>query len=325
MSIAELNAYTARAAANELAWLGKIVLYSVTDTMVKYEDLKTWMEEVGLAAFVPRRAADSDVFRRVSSNAQRKRQETDDPDVYENILVRDVSGADETTLLRRIVSERVDPKGKRLSFHPVYDLIFHKDTSFLEANRIPGPISSPAADAVATEIMREFPRHKGTANGNGIRETIRRTLADGFATPIREGGGVFFVPVDKLHLVDGLEALAAKIDGTTVHSIPLVDDGKQRDLVRQSLEDESIAEIDRMQTEIADILKKRKAVSAERRASLLRRFKALQAKAERYAELLEDTLGATNARMETFAAQMRSLVVSAPVDDDDDEVNGAAA
>src|SRR5688572_18435749 len=75
-------------------WLGQIVTYSVSETSMPHAILEARLRAVGLEDHLPKRPHDADVFRRVCTNAQRQNVPTGSPDVFVNILVRNVGTKD---------------------------------------------------------------------------------------------------------------------------------------------------------------------------------------------------------------------------------------
>lgn len=298
--------YAARLANEPESWLGLVTWYSVADTRVQHDKLEKMLTDLGLVSWVPRRPADVDVFRRVCTAAQVKRAPTPDDGVFVNVLVRDVDSNGDEEILKRIVIETVDPKGRVLTFQEVYDLTFSRATSYVDVKRI-GNIHSPAADAVAMTIRQAFKDEKGCVNGNAIRDLINRALVDSDATVLRPTGGVYFVMRAKAEIVTALETFAGLIEGTNVHSIPLPDDLKQRDMLRQSFEDEAVAEVDRTIAEIAKILKSGEKITAARFGEMAQRYKSLTDKAGKYSELLQTQLGSSTAALSMLDAQIGQL------------------
>lgn len=300
-----LESYADTLRADPDRWLGLLVAYSVEETTVRHVDLVNYLDRHGLGEFAPRRPADVDVFRRASTGAQRKRQPTADPDVYVNILVRDVS-SDDDQVLRRLVVETVDGKGRRLDYTPVYDLIFTKATSYLDIKAI-GRTAFSAADEVQAEIARSFKTLLGTVDGAAVRSLINRVLDDSQATSLRKGGGVYFVAPEKAKVVEGLEQLATLIAGTTVHTVPLPNDDKQRAQVQAAFEDEAKEEMERAQAEIAKLLASGEKISGEKLAAVARRYRVLKEKAEAYAATLRVNLTQTTAGLTVLDLQVAQL------------------
>lgn len=287
--------------------LGHVVLYSVKDTRVAHGDLARILKAHGLGGFIPRRPADVDVFRRVCSGAQRKRVATADADIYTNILVRDVTRGDSERIAKRIVIETVNTLGEKLGYVEAYDVSFDRKASQLSVRRIGAGASVAAADEVAQTIVREVPAQLGVLDGNAVRSVINRALDGTNAVSVRDGGGAYFCGLEHTAVVEGLEALAVEIVGTTVNSIPLPDVPKQRAMLRQSVEFEAAEEIERTMTEVRDLLKGDASVSVDKVTGYMARYKGLKDKAASYSTLLETNLGSTTAALDVLARQIKTL------------------
>lgn len=287
--------------------LGRIAWFSVFDTTVAWADLVTFMAAAGIdACYAPKAPADVDVWRRVTTAAQSKRNENADG-TYCNVLVRDVAN-DDYKVLRRLVIETVDSTGHRLSYQETYDLVFDKLTNAMHANKL---VSGPTvADQIVFDAIASYSARRGTVNAEAIRTLIGRVFTAANATGLRPTGAVYFTPIAESHWVSKLERLAAYLPTTTVHSLPLVDeDGRQADMVRDAVVDESVVELDAMLAEGKAMLSG--TVSPRRAATMLARGKQLRSKAVAYSELLDDSLSLMHARLELFDAQMMALISEA--------------
>jgi hypothetical protein len=288
-------------------WLGMLSWYTVAeDLRVAHDDLKTILGNVGLAAHMPRVPSDSDVFRRTCSAAQRKRVPTPDGGVFMNFLVRD-PGSKDANLCRRIVRELVDASNQRLGYEEVGEVCFDRDTGNIRTRLYPS--KDPVARKILAEIRRNYLRDRGTLNGYAVRELIRRVLVNANATNVRyPGGGVYFLSADHAGTVASLEDMAEALgDDVYVHSLPLPDDRKQRDMLKKAFEAESVDRANAMIAEIADLLKGEK-VSAERAATYVTALTDLRGKLSEYSGLLETGLSSTAASVKILQRQVKALL-----------------
>lgn len=289
-------------------WLGMLSWYTVAeDLRVPHDDMKALLEKVGLSAHMPRVPSDSDVFRRTCSAAQRKRVPTDDPGVFENFLVRD-PGSNDDNLCRRIVREQVDASNRRLSYVEVGEACFDRATGDIRTDLFaPG---DPVAREILATIRCGYLADRRTLNGYAVRELIRRVLVGANATNVRyPGGGVYFLSVVHATTVAALEDMAAELgSNVSVHSLPLLDDKKQRLMLRQAFEAESVDRANALATEIADLLKGDKEISPDRYATYLTALTDLKAKLAEYSDLLETGLHSTGASLSILQSQVVALL-----------------
>lgn len=307
MSLSDLTAYTDRITKNADNVLGYITWYFVAETLVPHDRLVEILADNHLGGFAPRRPADADVFRRVTRAAQAKRVPTADPDVLVNVLVRDVSHGDDAVLLKRIVIERVDAKGKTLAYTEAYDVSFEKASSLLQLRRLT-PNTEAAADEAAAQIRRDYAASVGCVNAAAVRDIFNRALSGSHATSVRPSGGVYFVMSYHAEVLNGLKALAQHVPGAMMGTCPLPDSLEQREMLRESVEFASEAEIESIQNEIADLLRAGQDVTGARIATLTGRVNALKGKAKAYTDLLETNLGRTNAGLDILNRQLATLM-----------------
>lgn len=310
-SSATLNSYVERMRDSDV--LGLITWYSVAECVVPHHDLANLLARHNLEEFTPRKPSDVDVFRRTCTAAQRKRQPTDVDSVYLNVLTRDVSN-DDFEVVKRLVLETVDSSGRRLSYDAKYDLIFGKATAKLDVKRLPsseiGGIADTLADKVAMEIAGNFAKLRGTVDGAAIRGLINKVLVESHATALRPTGGVYFAPKGQAEVIAGLEAMAGFIDGTSVHSVPLPDDRKQREMLQAAFEAEAHAETTALTETVeafAQILRDGNDISGEKFAAIATRYRKLTEKATAYKETLESDLAQTTTALDVLAMQMAQL------------------
>jgi hypothetical protein len=300
---AELRYYVDRIAP-DATLLGRIAWFSVFDTTLPHTDLLAAMRSAGVdISFAPKVPADVDVFRRVTTAAQSKRHQNGDG-TYSNVLVRDVA-ADDHKVLRRLVVETVDAKGQRLNYTEAYDLVYDKSNSRMFTTRLTA--ESTIADSLVSGIVANYVARRGTINAEALRNLIGKVFTAAHSTGLRPTGAVYFTPAATAHLVEGLARLADLIPTMTVHTLPLVDeDGRQAEMVRGAVIDESVVELDAMLAEGKDMLSA--GATPRRAAQLLARGKQMRAKAVAYSELLDDNLATMAARLELFDAQMVALM-----------------
>lgn len=306
MTPSVLNSYVSKINPDAVL-LGRIAWFSVFETTISHQDLLSFMTAAGVDhRFAPNKPADVDVFRRVTSGAQSKRHPNADG-TYSNILVRDVSN-DEFQVLRRLVIETVDSAGHRLNYTEAYDLVFDKGNSRLVTNK--RSWDTNLADNLVVDIVSNYNARRGTVNAEALRTLIGKVFTAAHAAGLRPTGAVYFTPQADTDKVESLERLAALIPTMTVHSLPLVDeDGKQAEMVRSAVVDESVTELDQMLAEGKAMLAE--GVSARRAATMLARGKQLRSKAVAYSNLLGDNLSTMQGRLELFDDQMMALISQA--------------
>lgn len=292
--------------------LGRLMWYSVTeDTMVDYKTMVMELANVGLNLKVPPVPRDFNVFKRVSSDAQRKVRISSDPVLVEHWMVRDVAGRNEETIVRRIVMEERDSANRKLSYRQIVDVEFNRTTGKMHFRWMPDcdDAKYPTAQDMLLDITANFRKWKGMLNHYAIREWIRKTILDMGATSVRQSGSLYFLKEAHAGDVEKLELFVDRLPGgNECHSLPLVDNEKQRKMVRKALEAETNDAVDHLLSEIRQIKKDGKLTPA-RFAEILSEAKQLQAKTKDYAGLLQTTLREIDSRLTILHKQALSLNV----------------
>lgn len=285
--------------------LGDLVWYSVAEhTLIKHADLVDLLTKVGLDAHQPPAPKDEDVFRRVATSHQRKKVETDNPDVYENYMIRDVKrGPDVFT--KQIVVERVNGKGKKLGYEPSVQMEFTVATGKIEITAL-GRRSNTQAMNLADLIRKDFRSEKGHTNAYGIRETIRRAVNGTGATCVKPTGGVYFIMEAHREAVESLVEFAEAIDGVTFHPVPLINDGEQQAMLKAAFESETKGTVEDRLVEIDRMLAGPE-ITSRRYADLMAEMKQIRARTGEYRDLLDDTLANTDLILGSYEAKMKKL------------------
>lgn len=286
-------------------FLGELVWFSVGEAAsIRHDLLLAELTALKLDSYCPRMPRDDDVFRRTCSQHQRKRVPTALDGVFENYLIRDVKrGAGQ--VVKHIVVEQVDGANKRLDYTPAISLTFDSKTGQIAVDVLSATPDDQVMN-VAELILQDFEREKGMVNSYGIRDLFRGILATTGATSVRPGGGVYFVMQAKVEFVDALETLAEKMHYVEVTSVPLVDDRKQREMVRKAFEAETVGDIDKMLAEIDEIMAGPE-ITSDRFMAMSTRMRETRGLTQEYAELLDEELGNADFRLKVLEAKMRQL------------------
>lgn len=201
------------------------------------------------------------------------------------------------------------------------------------SNHIPQPSSSPWSSTPS----------KARHDGEGARRVIGRVLSGANAIPLRNSGGMYFVPASPhdssnsngsgpdtltthdataasiLSFVEQVKDRAGRAPTRTPRasramSVPLVDRAEYREIVAESLEEHVEKEAKALVGEMGRLLRSDSAVTERRGRGFVERVKALKDGVSQYEELLE--MRATEARthVDTAMRQARGLLgrVEAP-------------
>lgn len=286
-------------------FLGSIVFVAVRQLAYKWTDVEAKAISVGLdRKFLPNRPGNADLFRRVTKAAQCKKALPDG--LSANLLVRDVAKST-TEIVRHLIVETVDAAGRRLDYDAAWVLRFDKTTGILETHKHGFDLS--VADTVIPEIRAAFQAEAGTVASPAIRTMINRTLDDNNAVLVRPTGGDYFVPKANVDAVKRLEAFADGLGAVFVHSVPLVDDARQRDWISEAHIDQSTVELDGLIGEANELMTLSE-VPVAKLAALTSRYKEIKRRAQAYTDLLSDDIGGVSDRLTVLDMATRQLLLT---------------
>lgn len=289
-------------------YIGWISWYTVRDTLrVNHSKIAHLLDQTGLGRHLPRIPASSDVFRRVCSAAQRKRVPTSKTDVFRNFLLRDPgSRLDQKTIIRRVVREDVDASNNRLGYVEAGEAVFDRDTEQVYTKVLSG---GKITQEILHSIVENFKAEANMLNAYAIRELIRRVLVSANAIIVRPGGGVYFVAHAHNQTLDALDTLATELGNeVSFHALPLIDDRRQKEMLKAAFEAESVERVQTLVTEIADLKKKDQRITSDRYASYVTSLNDLKAKTLEYSELLESSLAESHSALQILARQVVGLL-----------------
>lgn len=305
--------YTARMkAGDQSVFLGQLVWYSVSDLLgVSHADVVKIMHDLGIdEALQPKAPKDIDVFRRVCTQNQRKRQPTAIDSIFENLLMRDVKRSGQS-VVKHLVVETVNSADETLGYTPAVALTFKTGSKTIDVETLDSALAdSPSVRSVVAGIEADFKAQAGQVNGYAIRETIRHVLLDARATAVRSG--VHFVMQSEAYTVHNLNLFCSRIrelpdfaPGTelTFHALPLIDDKAQREMLRSAFTDETVEQVLRDLAMIEDVLAGPPITSA-RAGDMLERMKGVKEKTIEYEQILDDSLDTLRLQLAVYETKM---------------------
>lgn len=292
--------------------LGRLFWYAMSEMRVPHADFVGMLTDVGITTGHPLEPKDADVFRRECSKVKRVKVATNDDDVFENY--RMVEFRDDHTITRRVVRERVNNAGRKLGFTELFDVVFDRDTADLVFKSLKDfrfRNNSTPAD-IRDEILDQYYMWRGCLNAYAIREWIRNFIMHLGATMVRPGGGVYFLREAHETSIENLETIGVELSEYSqgkveFHSLPLIDDTKQREMVQRAFEAETVDAIDELIGEITDLSRAKKKITSDRYAGLVDKFQDLTSRTQEYEELLEQKLASTSTRLDIFQRSLLNL------------------
>lgn len=300
--------------ANELdssLFLGRLAWYSVPEMKVSHNQVVAGLNAAKIGSILPPIPREHDVFKRVTGDAQvRKEPVVGEPNVFENYLLRPIEGRGENFVIRRLVVERVDRKGKKLGYRQLRDIFFDKSNGAITVNTMHPdlePEINPIADRIVANVQREFLAWRGQLNAYSIREFVRKMLMGWGATPVRDG--LYFVPEERASDVNCLDQFVNSLPGGAMfHSMPLLDDVKQRTMIRTAFESDTTGAIDKVMVEIKQLRDSGKEITSDHYAKIKTKYDRLVSKTSDYRGILETTLDSSESQLELFQRQVIELI-----------------
>lgn len=295
-------------------FLGRLCWYSLSDNVrISRQDFLDELKDknVNFGSLPEIRAVD--VFKRGCTNSERNKylpthQECDDLGVpfgcHINYMFRN-AGQDKDKVWRTLVREIVDSNGHELSYIEVASLIYDRSTETIDyQSKI---VLSDTEKDVIKDVYDYFKAEADIVTPYAIREFVRKGIEWHLhAIKVRESGGIYFVQEQFSSQLLALSDAVNNIGGT-FHDLPLLDDSKQREMLRKAFEDESLDDVNVMLAEIADILKNNKTISQNRFIDMKERYNKLIKKVLEYSNILDEAMTTTSSYLDIAEAQMTTL------------------
>lgn len=303
-------------------YLGRLLWYSVTDeTMVDHSEFVTKLTAAGFTKDLPGTVRDHNVFARITTEAARKNVERPGSDgLYENWLIRDVAGRAETVITRRLVLELRDPKGRKLDYRQIADIEFDRTTGKISFTFLPDTQAycetletndafhvMAIADEIHRSIRSEYKKWRGKLNHYAVRMWIRETILEMGGVAAKPSGGIYFLREEFAADVDALVAVVDSLGrGNECHALPLIDDLKQREMLKRAIEADTRGEVEKLMLEIKAVKEEGK-LTPKKFEQIILKGKKLRAKTGDYAALLETELGEINSSLTLLSTMTMNL------------------
>lgn len=280
--------------------LGTLAWYSITNVRVPHALAVAAHTRLGLSRALPPEPTDANIFARVCSKAGDKDVPTGDAGVTANYLMRPVSSK-----LRRLVKELVNSSGEKLGYVELANVRFDKTL---------GPVITPVDDApddadgdrVLGELDANYWKWRGCLDSYAIREWIRNSLLDLQAVQVK--AGVYFVHKEHQGVLDQIERFGLEIPGQVkVRTLPLIDDIKQREMVREAFETEADQAMDGLWSKLEADLDSGREIALSTWEARRDELAELISKKEGLSELLEQQLLTSDARTNLLQRMVNRL------------------
>lgn len=282
--------------------LGYLFFYYLPQCLVHRENLRKTLKSVGLGEkYMPPEIRPVDAFRRATRHVEKKNFPAQEEGVFFNYLVRD-AGHDRHTVVRRIVREKVDSRGKRLEYNPEEAVLtLDRDSGEMIFQTKPGSV----AESMCREAQERYEAYCNEHDDRAIRNMIYNLMVGMNPLTVKHSGSVYFIPQTHQETLQKLVNFINFIkppesEGTTFE---LIDKTEVRDIVREKLRQQIKAAMNNL----AEVLK-----SEERDKSVvnlaLEDAKQARNDFKAYQELLNEQLTDIGEMVRLIGKQMLTLV-----------------
>lgn len=311
-----LNEYTdhINAAFTPEMFLGRLAWYSIPESMeIEHAEFCKTILTSGVAGadddvVLPKAPRTVDVFKRACKAAESTRVPYGDG--YLNFLIRD-AGNDSLKVYRELVVESLDAEEHSLGYTKIGRFTYLRDNEKinLELSPIDDTIVAQYANNIVKSIQTYYDTKKYTLIAYQIREFIRRTIEKNYqAILARPSGGVYFISNEYDGNATALENVVNNLNGCSMFTFPVVNDGKMREMVRIAFEEDSCTEADRLLGEMANITSGGKKISVDKFASFKADYDFLRKKVLAYSDTLDTALELTASRLELMEESLFNII-----------------
>src|SRR5699024_4012933 len=213
-------------------FLGHLAWYSVGKQLIKTNELKQRLLNSGLEAeWLPNPIRAPDAFRRATKEVE-QRKANSRPNVFENILVREVF-SDKQAVQRNLVVETVDQNGKRLSYNSKAGVI----TLDKKNNSVTFLSDDTSINEVCVQIEQKFNDYKDHYSAQQLRVMVNKIKQSLAPTPVRKNGGIYFIPATKSIRLKQLIQFLSFLDNSEGYKVPVIDSTDNRVMVSKKIYD----------------------------------------------------------------------------------------
>jgi hypothetical protein len=292
--------------------LGYIAWYTVTKPRLTHEDIMKLVTTHGLdPLIVPKPPRAGDAFKRACRYSERLGLEIPYSPNTANFLIRPVTQTLDD-IERHVVLEIIDPEGRKLTHTTAAALRFDRKSGTLNIKMEQldpelQPLLEDTMDNFAS-VLKDSTKY---VEAQVIRRMIRLQLEHMHAVLARAKGSVYFIPKTQKKLMLGLEEFTANCgEGSVFHSLPLVDDTKQQELVRGAFEEGIHEQSQQMIAELTTHSQSGKEITANAWNDYKQRLVALTHKTNEYTELVDVELTKSQVELEAVNAQLQDFLLS---------------
>lgn len=291
--------------------LGMLSWYSVPESaQITHKDYLVLVETSGAPMRLPELPASANLFRRACNAAKVLKVPSPIPGQTYNYELRD-AGYDDNFVFRSLVEELVDGKQHSHGYTVLAQVIFAKESLKVTFNfQVPDDHHArPICETIKQSIV-DYVYQKGEViPAITTRQNVQRALEGNLrGTRVRPGGGVYFVGMDKAKQIEAIDYVVNNVPDASFHILPLVDDTKQRAMLKSSFEDDSVEQTRGLIEDITELLKSGDDISARKFKDIQSKYTEQKKKLDEYQKLLSDALSRSATELDVCQAQLVTLL-----------------
>jgi hypothetical protein len=288
------TSYVAHIKDSGIPVLGYLTYYNVSKSaVVDFIELGKAIDKYDAPMKAPKQPNGADVFRRGCNEAERKKVRTANSNEFVNYLLEN-TGYTEDVVYRTLVSQKVDSKSHELDYNQLIKLVYYRTTNSVETEPVTGsPDPDLTGDPISASIVaqvRDYVKTQTTfLSLFQVRHCITTALEKNLkGIAVSPSGGIYFIDNDHAEGLEAVEAVANAFNGVSIRMLPLIDDEKQRQQIKEAFETESLYETQKLVGELQDLLDK-DSISARKYTDAKVRFDEQREKMEQYKKILDHT------------------------------------
>jgi hypothetical protein len=298
--------------------LGYLTWYSLRDVRISRHDLKQLYELNGLPLTeLPAEISPSNAFRKATSAINTEYSNYPKPigdGKFEVLMVRNVLN-NTTEIIRQIVKEVRDSENKSLDYQKIGEIRFDRKQLEVFAS------ISPQYQAIGQQVLDTFDEFCKYYDGKAVRERIYAMISATLPVSVRPAGGVYFISNEHKDLIESIEGLVRDINkfattaGTDAvfESVPMLDLEKQRMMIFDKYESQTIYSVDHTLDELADILRAPETPTKAVVAKYIKRMQDIKDGILKYEDLLEKDMSTAKLKADLLNQQVSALLNKASI------------
>jgi hypothetical protein len=284
--------------------LGSACMLTVHKVRRRHDEFAALLASVDLAAHTPTPRSEPDWFRKVSGPDAIGAKKQPIPGVHDrycNTMVRNVVNST-VEIVRHVVLEEVDQRGRKLTHTPTHALTFDYTTKSARTRRLDGyhgldPALQSYGDQIARGVIASYAASLGCVDEDMIRSTINSVLAANQAVQLKAGVNFIAASPARDRAIAAIKELARDIDAVSFYALPLVNTSEQREMVAKEGTRDVTAEIDSTLAELQELLGREGKLPKRTVALKVADIRAISEKADVVENVIEDNLTGLRSRI----------------------------